>query len=1138
MFHITTMCTLRISQLFDPKIFGLLCFLNLSCKQSETLFEKLTSENSGIQFVNNIDESASSKSFINEFGYMGGGVGIGDFNNDGLKDIVFTANQGSCRIYLNKGNLAFEDITEKAGLSTNVWATGVSIADVNADGYDDIYICTYGKNLLTPSPNLLYINKQNLQFKEEAVLYGLADTSYSSQSVFFDYDRDGDLDVYIATYAFNSTNTSANNIVSIDTSGNSIANDKLYRNDGDIHKKGHPTFSDVSIAAGIKENGYGLGVSVSDLNNDGWPDIYVANDFVSNDRLWLNQKNGSFINIIDQSIQHQSYSSMGVDAADINNDGWQDIVTLDMLPEDNERRKTSFLFMNYDRYKAERFIGYGPEFMRNMLQLNNGNRPFGDSLPYFSEIGQMAGIPATDWSWSVLMTDFDLDGWKDMHITNGVGRDFINADFLEFTSQMTLTNLSKEERQKAIRDKLSSLDHVLLPNYFYKNNHANGFVNESKLAGIAEPSMSNGAAYADLDNDGDMDIVVNNINEKAFVWINQVNSGKESDSLHYLKIKLVGRQGNKHGIGSKISVYQGQNMQVCEQYPARGYYSSVDFDPIFGLGKNATIDSLVVKWPDGSMEKLLNPISDQTLLIEQKNAKQPYILNAGETRFIFCPMDGNYLNGFTHTEYEFNDFAKQRLLPQKFSQLGPYIANSDVNGDGLEDFFVGGAAYQNGVLFTQTQQGNFTSKEIKSQSRADQLNSTFFDADKDNDPDILVTYGDLQSPPVFPDHRPRLFLNDGKGNFMENPGAFSDTVACIAGTISVSDIDADGDQDIFLGARVSDRFPIIPQSFFLRNDGGRFTDVTAIVCPELKYAGMVTSSLWTDLDGDNQPEFVVTGDWMPVRIFKNKKGKLIEQIETGIASLTGMWRALAAADIDNDGDKDLIAGNLGRNNIYNCNAETPMELYAADIDGNGIIDPLHFYHILNKAGKFEMFPGISRAQFSEQVPSIKKKYLFAKDYARANINDILSLSKSKYILKLNCNETSSCIFENLGNGKFQRIALPPEAQMAPVNAIICTDIDNDGINDLILAGNEYQAEVFSGRYDASFGCFLKGTLNNKFLFVQGRKSGLILEGDVKDLEMLNTANGDRLLVAAINSQPLKVLRINRGSNSLEQRSHN
>ncbi|MEQ1800268.1 MAG: VCBS repeat-containing protein, partial [Lacibacter sp.] len=496
----------------------------------------------------------TTHSFINEFGYMGGGVGIGDFNNDGLKDIFFSGNQVSCRLYINKGNSKFEDITVSAGVSTDVWATGISIADINGDGYDDIYLCTYGKNLLERAKNLLFINQRNLTFKEEADNYGLADTGYSTQAVFLDYDLDGDLDMYLANYLLAANNT--NRINPIDKSGFSPANDKLYRNDGDSSGVGHPFFTDVTLAAGIKEDGYGLGVTVSDFNNDNWPDIYVANDFVSNDELWLNNKNGTFTNVINSAINHQSYSSMGTDAADINNDALPDIVTLDMLPEKNRRRKMQFFFMNYERYQAEREMGYAPEFMRNMLQLNNGNYKKGDtSIPFFSEVGQMAGINATDWSWSVLLADFNNDGWKDMHITNGIGRDFINGDFLEFSNQVFNGSQTQEEQHQLIKKKLASLKHINIPNYLYRNNEDLTFADISEEAGVNEPSMSNGAAYADLDNDGDLDMVVNNINAKAFVFMNNTIVKGEPINNHFFKVHLKGSSLNKNAFGAKVLLY-------------------------------------------------------------------------------------------------------------------------------------------------------------------------------------------------------------------------------------------------------------------------------------------------------------------------------------------------------------------------------------------------------------------------------------------------------------------------------------------------------------------------------------------------------------------------------------------------------
>ena len=537
---------------FNSFVYFTIIILLFSCthQPANTLFTKLNASETGIHFNNEITENDSSHSFINEFGYMGGGVGIGDFNNDGKKDIFFSGNQVSCRLYINKGNNQFEDITEKAGIKTDVWCTGVSIVDINQDGYDDIYVCVFGKDLLHRSKNLLFINQHDLTFKEEAEAYGLADTGYSTQAVFFDYDKDGDLDMYLTNYLLSANN--ANNIIPRDKSGFSPANDRLYRNDGDSAHTGHPVFKDVTMQAGIKEDGFGLGVVAGDFNNDGWPDIYVANDFISNDELWLNNHNGTFTNCISQALRHQGYSSMGADAADINNDALPDIVTLDMLPEYNERKKTSFSFMNHDRYDRERAMGYEPEFMRNMLQLNNGNQMHGDtSIPFFSEIGQLAGIQATDWSWSVLLADFDNDGWKDMHITNGIGRDFINADFLEFSSNVFNSTLPRKEQQDAIRKKLADLKHINLSNYLFMNNHDLTFADKSEAGGISEPSMSNGAAYADLDNDGDLDLVVNNINQEAFVFINNTNQKDKPSTDHFLSLRLEGDSLNRQGFGIK-----------------------------------------------------------------------------------------------------------------------------------------------------------------------------------------------------------------------------------------------------------------------------------------------------------------------------------------------------------------------------------------------------------------------------------------------------------------------------------------------------------------------------------------------------------------------------------------------------------
>ena len=784
--------------------------------------------------------------------------------------------------------------------------------------------------------------------------------------------------------------------------------------------------------------------------------------------------------------------------------------------------------MNYDRYKAERFMGYEPEFMRNMLQMNNGLRAANNPVPFFSETGQMAGIAATDWSWSVLLADYNLDGWKDMYITNGVGRDFIHADFLEFSSQISMSALSKAEQQAAIRKKLAGLKEVPLPNYCYFNNRNGGFEDVSKQVGLHTPSLSNGAAYADLDNDGDPDLVVNNINKEALVWQNNQRSGAPTHSLHYLKIKLKGLTGNRNGIGTKVTIYRQNTVQVMEQQPVRGYYSSVDYDLLFGLGAHAGIDSLVVTWPNGWQQTLQNPGADTTLMLEQQNGQSQKPSQAVDSLPVFRPFSDRGIASVKHEEYEFNDFAAQRMLPLKYSHAGPFMATADVNGDGLTDIYAGGAANTNGKLLIQHQAGGFDTLSIPNMGRADQTACIFFDANNDKHPDLLVTYGDLQAPPSDAAHRPRLFLNNGKGRFSEKGGAFADSIACIASTVCAADMDTDGDMDLFIGGRVTDRYPISPRSFLLRNDGGTFSDITATVCPALQYAGMLTASVFTDMDSDLLPDLVIAGEWMPVRFFKNAGGKFSEIIkETGLTAIHGMWRSLTVSDIDGDGDKDLIAGNTGLNNLYQTSGQYPMSLYAKDLDGNGIIDPLMFYFIPGKSGSRNNYPAISRAQFSEQTPMIKKKFLLSADYARAGAKDILTAFGQNGAPDFTCNETRSCIFENLGGWLFLKHELPAEVQIAPVNTAVCYDFDRDGFKDLLLAGNEYQGEVIGGRQDASYGFFLKGGKNMAFTVVRPARSGFILDGDVKSLNLIRLKNGEEIVIAGINNTSLSAFCINK-----------
>ena len=1105
------------------------CFIVSGCKEKNRnqLFSFLSSKQSGIDFSNNIDETKLKGGALNEFGYMGGGVGILDINNDGLKDIFFCGNQVSSRLYLNKGDNQFEDITQSAGVFTTDWISGISVVDINNDGYDDIYLCTYGDSSGRRSHNLLFINQHNNTFKEEATSYGLADTSYSTQVVFFDYDKDGDLDMYLCKYMLN-VSYSANYLFPKNLSGNSPANDRLYRNGGNKNGLKHPVFTDVSKEAGIKEDGYGLGVSVADFNMDGWPDIYVSNDFVSNDDFWLNNKNGTFTNVLDRSTKHQSYSSMGIDAADINNDGNIDFGTVDMMPEDNFRKKQIYSFMNYDRYQQERGMGYSPEFSRNMLQLNNGNYYGGDtSFPFFSDIGQLAGICETDWSWSILFADFNNDGLKDLHITNGIGRDFINADFIDF-SKTAQNAASEEERQKMLNDKIVSLGHVALSNYLYLNNGNYTFTNITDSSGIKEKSLSAGAAYADLDNDGDLDLVVNNINEQAFILINNENRPEKPKANHSIGFTLHGDSLNTKAFGTKIFVYSNGAKQVQEEYPVRGYLSSVDTKLLFGTGKNKMIDSVVVVWPNDKKQILQNLPADSTYTLFQKNATEnwrPLVQNIHQQIFHDITDSVNAL--YRHIEVPFNDYEEQPLLPQKYSQSGPLISTGDMNNDGKTDFYIGAGFNSLPKIFTQGNNGNFSGQNftIGSPFEEDE-GSALFDVDGDGDLDLLITYGDMRFSDTSQYYQPRLYLNDGKGIFTLSPNAIPANVRTIAGCVAVADYNGDGQTDIFIGGRVSKEYPLSPRSFLLQNNKGFFTDVTNKVCPDLSKAGMITAAQWVDLDNDKKPDLVIAGEYMPIRFFKNNGTNFAEiTSSTGLQNINGLWRSLIATDVDGDGDIDFIAGNLGLNNNYHASSKYPVKLYADDIDNNGKIDPLLFYYIKDENGDRQLFSSINLDQLAANVPLIKKKFPSNKDYAKATPDDIFTSDKNLQILT--CNETRSAWFENKGNGKFEMHELPVEAQFAPVNAIVCEDLDGDGIKDILLAGNEYQTEVLTGRYDASYGCFLKGMDNKNFKYVSPSVSGFFINGDVKNMKLITNAKKEKLILVGVNDDSLKVFKCNR-----------
>ena len=1073
-------------------VFAFVCCALFSCKKgnSGTLFTETSRSHTGIDFRNLIIEKETFNIFKYQYFYNGGGVAAGDFNNDGLTDLVFTGNMVKNRMYLNEGNLEFKDITKESHIAEKEgWCTGVTTVDINADGWLDLYICRAGYPFDELRANLLYINNGDApqhdgvpSFTEKAAAYGIADIAHSTQAAFFDYDRDNDLDLFLLNHSTVEYSRGSLDVFQLRPKQNPDYTNKLYRNDG-------ATFTNVTQDAGITSNvlTFSLGISLSDINQDGWPDIYIANDFNEPDYLFINQKNGTFKESFEQHFDHASLYSMGTDIADMNNDALPEVVSLDMLPESNFLQKMHTGADNYDKVNLLYEKGFLRQYSRNMLQLNNGNGSF-------TEIGQMAGMANTDWSWSNLIFDFDNDADKDLFIANGYLRDHTDMDFLLFTAD-EVTKIKQNEEHVNFQEYLSKMPPIQQPNYFFENNGALQLTNRTTDC-PQTPTVSQGVAYSDLDNDGDLDLVLNNSNEYASILENHTN---EQPERHFLKITLQGTASNPQGIGAKIYVYSGNTVQYQEQFPVRGFQSTVDPVLCFGLGANTTADSVVVIWPDDHKEIRQQVAGNTTATFRISEAHDQHHYTRTPPTPLFAQVTD--FPEIKHQENHFNDFKTQTLLPWFYSCEGPALAVADVNGDGLDDFFAGGAAGSPGQLLLAGPNGRFYAKNnISFAADADyeDVDAAFFDAEGDGDMDLYVASGGYERTPDDPLLADRLYLNDGNGNF--HKAALPDERRC-SSCVKAADADGDGDTDLFVGVLMTPgRFPETPGSYLLLNDGK--AGFSSVAVPT---RGLVKDAVWADIDNDRQLELFIFSEWDQPRCFTFKNGSAQEK-KVFEATDSGLWQSVAAVDMDNDGDMDLVAGNLGLNSQFQPDGSLPLELFYTDIDKNGSIDPILTYPVQGHS-----WPVASREDLLNQIPSLKKKFLHFKDYANATAADILDIQQAT---RLDAATLASACFENQG-GKMIRKPLPALAQVAPVSAIAITDLTGDGIPDLILAGNMTRVRVKLGCLEGNHGLILKGTGNGQFTPVSPAETGLHLNGAVRGLQLLN---GKHLIVATNNDK--------------------
>jgi hypothetical protein len=1100
-----------IKRLFVQNCVVLFVLLLVACdRKPKSMFVLRDKHETGIEFENTIFESDTFNVFEYDYIYNGGGVAIADFNNDGLQDIFFTGNMVPNRLYLNQGNFKFKDVTNDARVNVpGRWNSGVTVVDINNDGWMDLYVCATMQTDSTKRANMLFVNQGVIdgvpRFEEQAARYGIADSGYSTMAAFFDYDLDGDLDLYVLTNK-HSKNYSSNYRVKV-TDGSSPGNDRLYRNEG------NGTFTDVTIEAGIVYEGFGLGLAIADFNSDGWPDVYVGNDFVTNDVLYINNRNGTFTNESPRRIAHQSQFSMGNDAADFNNDGRVDLVTLDMLPETNERKKTMINNKSYLTYINNEKFGYEYQYVRNMLHLNAGEQSG------FSEIGHLAGVYQTEWSWSALFADFDNDGFKDLAVTNGFPRDITDKDFVAYRTDVG--------SYFAAKDLIDSIPVVKIPNYMFRNKGDFTFEDVSRVWGVTHKSFSNGAAFADLDNDGDLDYVVNNINDPALVYENTLNHPNKEHQINYLRVRLEGPPTNRQAIGTAVTVYAGGRLQHFEQQVARGYLSSVEGIIHAGLGDATHADSIRVRWPDGRVTHLQQVQANQVLTITYDPTSPLDTTAAKSGRPFVTEVSSRIGMRYLHEEDDRIDYNIQRTLPHKFTQQGPSLAIGDINGDKLDDVIIGNALDYSITVYIQRGDGTFVRDNNAGIDNKDREagGMLLFDADGDGDYDLYVVAGGMEGAVGAETYQDRLFINDGRGHFREDPSALPE-LRSSGSCVRAGDWDGDGDLDLFVGGRVVPAsWPYAAESYLLRNDGGKFVVVTEQVCPGLSNAGMITDALFTDFDNDGKTDLVVVGEFMPATFYRNEGGSFTKLGDTGVEGNIGWWNSLVAGDFDHDGDVDYVAGNLGLNNPYHASHEYPMKVYAKDFDGNGSVDAILACYIresLANPDERKLFPVHFWDELNSQSPRFRQQFSRYKHYAKATMDKLLSPQDLDGALILDANYFQSSYIENLGDGKFAMRPLPVLAQFAPVNGMVVDDVNGDGHPDVLIVGNDFGNEVFAGRLDALTGLVLIGDGKGNFDPVESEDSGFIVRGDAKALARLFNSSGQEVFIATRNRDSLRV----------------